>query len=533
MRFRSAHSCAAGAVGVRTGSACCGDPPEGASGVALTAPASTSPGPPCPARRRTGSTAARAPNINTALTPLRRHRHVVQRHDRGQRDDVLLRDPRRTGTTESANSLVVQATPKAALVLHAATPAVVENCFPGDTTWRVDELPVAVHRRHRGLRDRAERGRRPDRRRQGQRRRRHDVPGRDLPPGLLRRRGCAPLSSTVRDIDGTRQPGCNFTTDHRPHRVLELGPHATASRPVELDVRRLPAAPRARRHGRRHAHAVRRPRRRPRRRRCSTALPFTTYQAYNNWGGKSLYDWNSSGANTVAGTPRAVKVSFDRPYGQVWNPGVHDWYARTDYQRRCSGSSAWATTSPTSPTPTSSARRRSPASTRCTFAGAHDEYWSAAMRDVAGDGARRRRRASSSAAPTTSTGRSASRARRPARSTAPWTVYKTTQSGPADPSGIPTGTWRDPAGANKPENAPHRRAVHRRQRHAVLPAARLAPPRARTASGATPASTPRPPGTPTIDRHRRSSAGSGTRASRTARSRPASQTSPARRSPAT
>jgi hypothetical protein len=31
--------------------------------------------------------------------------------------------------------------------------------------------------------------------------------------------------------------------------------------------------------------------------------------------------------------------------------------------------------------------------------------------------------------------------------------YKSTQSGPADPSGIPTGTWRDPAGANAPENA--------------------------------------------------------------------------------
>ena len=31
--------------------------------------------------------------------------------------------------------------------------------------------------------------------------------------------------------------------------------------------------------------------------------------------------------------------------------------------------------------------------------------------------------------------------------------YKTTQSGGADPSGIPTGTWRDPAGANQPENA--------------------------------------------------------------------------------
>ncbi|MFN8442362.1 MAG: DUF6605 domain-containing protein [Caldilineaceae bacterium] len=46
----------------------------------------------------------------------------------------------------------------------------------------------------------------------------------------------------------------------------------------------------------------------------------TTYQAYNNYPdngttGKSLYTHNSYGANTIYGTPRAVKVSFDRPYG--------------------------------------------------------------------------------------------------------------------------------------------------------------------------------------------------------------------------
>ena len=45
----------------------------------------------------------------------------------------------------------------------------------------------------------------------------------------------------------------------------------------------------------------------------------TTYQAYNNYPdngttGKSLYDYNSYGDNTVAGAKRAVKVSFDRPY---------------------------------------------------------------------------------------------------------------------------------------------------------------------------------------------------------------------------
>src|SRR6266480_2064986 len=46
-----------------------------------------------------------------------------------------------------------------------------------------------------------------------------------------------------------------------------------------------------------------------------------TYQAYNNYPddnatGKSLYDFNSYGAITVTGTPRAAKVSWNRPYTQ-------------------------------------------------------------------------------------------------------------------------------------------------------------------------------------------------------------------------
>lgn len=36
-------------------------------------------------------------------------------------------------------------------------------------------------------------------------------------------------------------------------------------------------------------------------------IPTTTYQAYNNWGGKSLYDYNTP-------TGRAYKVSYNRPY---------------------------------------------------------------------------------------------------------------------------------------------------------------------------------------------------------------------------
>lgn len=38
----------------------------------------------------------------------------------------------------------------------------------------------------------------------------------------------------------------------------------------------------------------------------------TTYQAYNNWGGKSLYDFNSTGG-------RAFTVSFNRPYARSSN----------------------------------------------------------------------------------------------------------------------------------------------------------------------------------------------------------------------
>ena len=42
-------------------------------------------------------------------------------------------------------------------------------------------------------------------------------------------------------------------------------------------------------------------------------IPTATYQAYNTWGGKSLYFDKNGGADTVAGTKRAVKVSFNRP----------------------------------------------------------------------------------------------------------------------------------------------------------------------------------------------------------------------------
>lgn len=71
-------------------------------------------------------------------------------------------------------------------------------------------------------------------------------------------------------------------------------------------------------------------------------LAVNTYQAYNNYPydgtGKSLYDFNSGGPATVAGSRRAVKVSFDRPYsgsgdGQLmlWEAGFIRWAEQHGY----------------------------------------------------------------------------------------------------------------------------------------------------------------------------------------------------------
>lgn len=44
--------------------------------------------------------------------------------------------------------------------------------------------------------------------------------------------------------------------------------------------------------------------------------PDTTYQAYNDWGGASLYDPNNSTTSESDSQAKAVKVSFERPYTQ-------------------------------------------------------------------------------------------------------------------------------------------------------------------------------------------------------------------------
>jgi|GEM_PF-852218 len=58
-------------------------------------------------------------------------------------------------------------------------------------------------------------------------------------------------------------------------------------------------------------------------------LPTATYQAYNNFKGHSLYRFNSAGFETITGTSRAVKVSFERPYENSYNDA--NWFFKADF----------------------------------------------------------------------------------------------------------------------------------------------------------------------------------------------------------
>ena len=105
--------------------------------------------------------------------------------------------------------------------------------------------------------------------------------------------------------------------------------------------------------------------------------PVTTYQAYNGWGGKNLYDPFSTGANTIAGTPRAVKVSFDRPYADD-GAGTLLWLSELNFIR-------WAEKSGYDITYSTNLDTHLNATALLNHRGfisvPHDEYWSKPMYD--------------------------------------------------------------------------------------------------------------------------------------------------------
>ncbi len=125
------------------------------------------------------------------------------------------------------------------------------------------------------------------------------------------------------------------------------GAHAGAVGSIPLIVRQSPAAP---------ASAV------------LVQVPVNTWEAYNRWGGKSLYQFGTS--------RHAVEVSFDRPYGQQQ---FHDMVTRLElpwvrFLERNGIDVSYQTDADTDRNPGSLLHHR------LVFAIGHDEYWTQRMR---------------------------------------------------------------------------------------------------------------------------------------------------------
>jgi hypothetical protein len=184
-------------------------------------------------------------------------------------------------------------------------------------------------------------------------------------------------------------------------------------------------------------------------------LSVNTYQAYNNYGGKCVYSnpsWDR--CPTVTDAPRAVQVSFDRPYAYSAFVGQNSYYWSDYTMVSWLEAQGYDVAYNTDLDAHQSGKPGSPNSLldhRLLLVAGHNEYWSQEMRDAvtaARDHGVHLGFFSSNVSywrirmePDALTGR-------PDRVI---TTYKTTEGGPVDPSGLPTGTWRDPSGANNPE----------------------------------------------------------------------------------
>jgi Domain of unknown function (DUF4082)/Bacterial Ig-like domain len=341
---------------------------------------------------------------------------------------------------ESANSLVVQARPQTASC-STGNYVVVENCRPGDTTWRVTN-PGGIS--GFATATSINKGESVDVKVDSAGSFRMEVYRTGYYGGKLGR-----LFSTSLGLAATPQPAC---TEEASTGLVDCSNWSvsaklttTQSWPSGVYLLRL-----VRTDNNSDTQVLLAIRDDARPSDLLYGVGFSTYQAYNNYGGRSLYNWNSWGDSTVSGAARAVKVSFNRPFVQP-NFASHDWYTWTDLPFV-----SWMERSGYSVTYTSNTDLERHAERvrdhRAYIMAGHDEYWSAGMRSALEQG----RNAGTSILS-------------PSGNAIYWKVrfensptggqdrvmvcYKSTQSGGPDPSGIPTGTWRDPAGANNPENA--------------------------------------------------------------------------------
>lgn len=103
-----------------------------------------------------------------------------------------------------------------------------------------------------------------------------------------------------------------------------------------------------------------------------------TWEAYNNWGGKSLYMFNSSSSEVQASqTNAAAMVSFSRPFGTDGNAGPWLWELNmVRYLERDGYNVSYQTDVDTDENPASLLAHR------FDIASGHDEYWSSAMRNA-------------------------------------------------------------------------------------------------------------------------------------------------------
>ncbi len=184
-----------------------------------------------------------------------------------------------------------------------------------------------------------------------------------------------------------------------------------------------------------------------------------TYHAYNNFGGKSVYTFNSGTCETDSLAARGVKVSLYRPFG----PGMgitanfFNNYFRVEYPMvqwlEAQGYDVAYTTNLDTHRSGKPDTANELLDHRVFLSVGHDEYWTQEMRDAITE-------ARDAGVHIGFFGANIAYWRVRLEPD-PWTgepdsvivTYKTTEAGRPDPSGHPTGTWRDPEGVNDPENS--------------------------------------------------------------------------------
>jgi hypothetical protein len=96
-------------------------------------------------------------------------------------------------------------------------------------------------------------------------------------------------------------------------------------------------------------------------------VPVNTWEAYNQWGGKSLYDFEG---------PRAHRVSFDRPWGRYANSPLWWEIQLVRFLEREGYDVSYQTDVDTDADPGSLLRHR------LVMTAGHDEYWTKQIRDA-------------------------------------------------------------------------------------------------------------------------------------------------------